>query len=109
MAFASRTGDDQLARSSRSLTLVQRTFRASSENLERRVVDGAPFTFIGMAIRLITVGSMAILARLLTPADFGYTAMATVAIELPALFANFGLGYILIQRSDIPRIQMSGT
>lgn len=96
-----------MARTNRQLTLVQRTFRPSSENLGRRVVDGAAFTFLGIAIRTaITVGSMAILARLLTPADFGHLAMATVVTELAALFANFGFGYILIQRSKIARIQI---
>ena len=96
-----------MVRSSRSLTLVQRAFRPSSENLGRRVVDGAAFTFLGIAIRTaITIGSMAILARLLTPADFGHIAMATVVTELAALFANFGFGYILIQRSKIARIHM---
>lgn len=96
-----------MARSNRSLTRVQRAFRPSSENLGRRVVDGAAFTFVGIAIRtLITVGSMAILARLLTPSDFGHIAMATVVTELAALFANFGFGYILIQRSRIARIHI---
>jgi O-antigen/teichoic acid export membrane protein len=107
VAVESRKSDDPLVRSSRSLTLVQRAFRPSSENLGRRVVDGAAFTFMGIAIRTaITVGSMAILARLLTPADFGHIAMATVVTELAALFANFGFGYILIQRSKIARIQI---
>ena len=104
---ALRTGDAQLAGSNRPLTLVQRAFSPSSDNLGRRVVDSAAFTFLGIAIRTgITLGSMAILARLLTPADFGHIAMATVVTELAALFANFGFGYILIQRSKIARIQI---
>lgn len=91
----------------RRLTLVQLAFRPSSANLGRRVVDGAAFTFLGIAIRvLITIGSMAILARLLTPADFGHVAMATVVTELAALFSNFGFGSILIQRPRIARIQI---
>lgn len=49
---------------------------------------------------------MAVLARLLTPADFGHIAMATVITELAAVFANFGFGSILIQRLRITRIQM---
>jgi PST family polysaccharide transporter len=96
-----------LAGSKRTLTLVQRAYYPSSANLGRRVVDSAAFTFLGIAIRTgITIGSMAILARLLTPADFGHIAMATVVTELAALFANFGFGYILIQRSKIARIQI---
>src|SRR5512145_360939 len=96
-----------MAKTLRQLTLVQRSFVASSENLGRRVVNGATFTFLGIAIRTgITVASMAILARLLTPADFGNIAMATVVTELAALFSNFGFGSILVQRSRISRIQM---
>lgn len=96
-----------MARSDRTLTLVQRAFRPSSDNLGKRVVNGAAFTFLGIAIRTaITVGSMAILARLLVPADFGHLAMATVVTELAALFANFGFGYILIQRKTISRLQI---
>lgn len=71
------------------------------------MVNGAIFTFLGIALRTgITVGSMAILARLLTPADFGHLAMATVVTELAAIFANFGFGSILIQRLRITRIQI---
>jgi O-antigen/teichoic acid export membrane protein len=110
MARALRTGDAQLIGSNRPLTLVQRAFRPSSNDLGRRVVDSTAFTFLGIAIRTgITLSSMAILARLLTPADFGHVAMATVVTELAALFANFGFGYILIQRSKIARIQIDTT
>lgn len=91
----------------RPLTLVQRSFRPSSENLGRSVVHGAALTIAGVLFRTsITLGSMAILARLLSPSDFGLVAMATVVIELGALFANVGFGSILIQRPRIFRIQI---
>lgn len=71
------------------------------------MVNGAAFTFLGIGLRTaITVGSMAVLARVLTPADFGHIAMATVVTELAAVFANFGFGSILIQRLRISRIQI---
>ena len=71
------------------------------------MVNGAAFTFLGIALRTtITVGSMAVLARVLTPADFGHIAMATVVTELAAVFASFGFGSILIQRLRISRIQI---
>lgn len=76
-------------------------------NLGNRVVNGAGFTMLGIALRtLLTIGSMAILARLLTPADFGYIAMATTVTELAALFGSFGFSNILIQRKVINRLQM---
>jgi len=91
----------------RSRSRVQQAFRPVSDDLGRRVVTGATFTFLGIALRTtITVGSMAVLARLLTPADFGHIAMATIVTELAAVFANFGFGSILIQRLRITRIQM---
>lgn len=92
---------------SRPRDRVQKAFQSNSDDLGRSVVNGAAFTFVGIAFRTaITVGSMAILARLLTPTDFGHIAMATVVTELAAVFANFGFGSILIQRLRISRIQM---
>ena len=44
--------------------------------------------------------SMLVLARLLTPSDFGLVAMATSLIALLELFSAFGLDTALIQRSD---------
>ncbi len=71
------------------------------------MVHGALFTFLGIALRTgVTIGSMAVLARLLTPADFGYIAMATVVTELAVLFSNFGFGSILIQRARLSRRHM---
>ena len=96
-----------MATTNHRLTSIQRSFRPSSHDLARTVVHGATFTILGVAIRtLITVGSTAILARLLSPADFGLIAMATVITELGALFSNFGFGSILIQRPNISRIQL---
>ena len=93
--------------SSRPRTRVQKAFRPTTDDLGQRVVSGAVFTFLGIALRTsITIGSMAILARLLTPADFGHLAMATVVTELAAVFANFGFGSILIQRGRINRLQI---
>lgn len=95
------------ARGGRRSTLVRRAFSPSSDNLSQRVVYGAAFTFLGIAIRTgVTIGSMAVLARLLTPADFGHIAMATMVTELAALFSNFGFGSILIQRARLSRLQI---
>lgn len=49
---------------------------------------------------------MSVLARLLTPADFGYIAMATVVTELAALFGGFGFTNVLIQRRVINRLHL---
>ncbi len=99
-----------MAAKHRSLTIVQRSFSPLRGNLGHRVVGGAGFTMLGIVIRtLLTIGSMSILARLLTPADFGHVAMATVVMQLAGLFASFGFGSILIQRSRIGRIDLDTT
>jgi PST family polysaccharide transporter len=85
---------------------VRSAFRLNSGNLGQRVVNGASFTFLGIALRtLLTIGSMSILARLLTPADFGYLAMATVVTEFAGLLGSFGFANILVQRRIATRLQ----
>lgn len=93
--------------STRHRSRVQKAFQPTADNLGKRVVGGAAFTIVGVAVRTaITIGSMAVLARLLTPTDFGHLAMATVITELAAIFSNFGFGAILVQRLRITRVQM---
>ena len=91
----------------RPRTLVRDSLVLSGHDIGSRVVSGATFQFMGVALRiLITVASMASLARLLSPADFGYIAMATVVTELAGLFGNFGFTNVLIQKRRISRLQI---
>ena len=88
-------------------SVVRRAFRASSSDLSLRVVRGASFAAVGMIVRIgITLMSMAILARLLSPADFGHVVMANVVTELAFVFSSFGLGEIIIQRKRLTRLQL---
>ena len=48
--------------------------------------------------------SMLVLARVLTPADFGLVAMATSLIALLELFSAFGLDTALIQHANAQRV-----
>ena len=87
--------------------MVRLSFVLNSDNISRRVVNGVGYKFLGIALRtVITIGSTAILARLLSPADFGYVAMATVITEFAALFGAFGFTSVLIQRRVINRLQL---
>lgn len=85
---------------------LRQSFLLRSDRLARRVAGGAGYQFLGIALRtLLTLGSTAILARLLTPADFGYVAMATVVTEFAALLGAFGFSNVLIQRRRVDRLQ----
>lgn len=50
--------------------------------------------------KTLVLVSMSILARLLTPADFGIVGMATIVIAHLAVLQNLGLGPAVIQRQD---------
>ena len=88
-------------------SLLQQAFFPDHRSLGGQVIRGAGYQFLVMIIRtVITLVSMTVLARLLTPQDFGYIAMAAVVTEFAALFSNFGLMNVLIQQRRITRIQV---
>ena len=88
-------------------TWVQQSYVTRSQDIGQRVAYGAAYQFLSIGLRTaITIGSTAILARLLTPADFGYVVMATVVTELAALLGAFGFTNVLIQRRSINRLQL---
>ena len=87
--------------------LVQRAFRISSDDLSLQVVRGAGYAAAGVALRTgVTLISVAVLARVLSPADFGYVVMANLVTELAFVFSSFGLGEIIIQRRRLARVQL---
>ena len=72
------------------------------ESLTQRTLKGA--TWIGGAsvVRLcLRIISIAILARLLTPHDYGVVAGALIAMDFAAMIYAMGLAPTLIQRKDV--------
>ncbi|MGQ9730140.1 MAG: lipopolysaccharide biosynthesis protein [Candidatus Zipacnadales bacterium] len=59
------------------------------------------------ARNLVSLVSTAILARLLTPEDFGLVGMATVVTNFAGMFSNFGLSEAAIQRRQLTAEQSS--
>ena len=81
---------------------------AVKQNLKQRAVQGGATTAIGQAVKFgLTVGSTAILARLLTPEDYGLVAMVTVITGFIANFYYLGLSTATIQREEIDHDQVS--
>ena len=86
--------------------ILQRSYSPPDHALAQRVSHSAAVSLLGVALRaVITIGSTAILARLLSPADFGLLTMASLVTEFAALFSNFGIGAILIQSRRTFRLQ----
>ena len=77
-------------------------------DIKGRSVRGGAVTIAAQGVKLILqTGSTAILARLLTPADFGLIAMVSVFTEFVNLFKDLGLSMATIQKKDITHQQVS--
>lgn len=70
----------------------------------RSVVSGA-ILYVGMRWfdRLVGVVSTVVLARLLTPDDFGVVALASIALNLAIVMLDFGIGIAVVQRANLDR------
>jgi len=72
-----------------------------SETLKQKATESFIWDFGGLIVKQgIFFGVSIILARLLTPAEFGLVAMAMVFIAISEIFADFGLSSALIQNQD---------
>ena len=90
--------------------LVWAAFYPSNQDLGRRVTHGAAWLFGFTALRvLLTMGSTAVLARLLSPTDYGLVAMSSIVVELAALVTNLGFGSILVQKLRLTRLDLDST
>ncbi len=76
--------------------------------MKERAVKSAGITLAAQGIKLfLQLGSIAILARLLQPSDFGLIAMVTVFTGLALQFMEGGLSMATIQRDQITDAQVS--
>ena len=81
---------------------------AVRSNLKQRSLQSGLITFAAQPLKLVMgIGSTAILARLLTPADFGLVAMVAPVFALVDSLSNLGLETATVQRDDLNREQVS--
>lgn len=74
------------------------------EGVRKRLTVGAIWTAGGrILINLVGLASTLVLARLLSPADFGLVAIATVIFAITAAFTELSLSAALIQHRDPQR------
>ena len=79
------------------------------ETLKTRSVQGAAATFVVQVLKfLLRFGSIVLLARLLSPADFGLVAMVAPIVVLAQTLNELGLAQAIIQRPDVSARQVSG-
>jgi O-antigen/teichoic acid export membrane protein len=91
----------------RDTRMLRACLRPKTDDLGGRVARGAAWMGVLIAGRaVLTVGSTAILARLLTPADYGLVAMASVVTEAAAAFCIVGVPQILVQIPRLRRLEL---
>lgn len=72
--------------------------RTGADQLRGRTIRGVGWNLMGSAARaLLQVGVLVLLARLVTPEEFGVAAAALVVVTLLSLVAAVGLGPSLVQ------------
>ena len=77
-------------------------------NLKRHTIVGGAITISAQAAKFVlNLGSTVILARLLTPRDFGLVAMVTAVTGFLAIFRHAGLATPTVQREHITHAQVS--
>lgn len=73
-----------------------------TEHLHRRAARGGAIAIGSQAVRLlIQLVTLALMSRLLSPADFGVFAMATSVIALTMIFGDLGLTTATLQKTTI--------
>lgn len=78
------------------------------ENLKGRSIRGGAATLGGQATTFaLKLSATAVLARLLTPADFGLIAMVTALTGFVQIFKDAGLSMATVQRAEINHRQVS--
>lgn len=79
-----------------------------SDQLTGTSVRGGAVTLAGQAFSFFAqTASMMILARLLSPTDFGISGMAAAVTGFLAMFGDIGLGAVTIQRKEITHREVS--
>lgn len=80
-----------------------------SEELRGKAVRAMGLLGVGGGLgKLITMGATLILARLLSPADYGLMAMASVVLGLIGFFNEVGIGAAIVQAQNLSREAVNG-
>ncbi len=74
---------------------------SENQSLTRQASRGAAWSLASnISVSAISFLGTAILARILTPKDFGLMGMAVLVTSIVGLFGNFGLSAALVQKKD---------
>lgn len=70
--------------------------------LTQKTLAGFLWTFTGAGTQIVLrIGVLAVLARLLTPSDFGVVGAALILITFTEIFSQLGVGPAIVQKPDL--------
>ena len=77
-------------------------------SLKQQAISGVKWTTLSSAINaILQLAQLMILARYLSPHDFGLLAILMIVINFSQLFVDFGLSQAIIHRKNITNAQLS--
>lgn len=80
---------------------------SSDESLGARTFSAARWQTASSAVKgVLQFGVMVLLARILTPEDFGLAALALIVVGFAEMVVDLGLGPALVQRMDVTQRQI---
>jgi lipopolysaccharide exporter len=72
------------------------------KNLTTRTIHGISWNLVAtVSNTVLQIGYTAIMARLLSPTDFGLMAMAMVVVKFGDYFSKMGMAHALVQKQDL--------
>ena len=78
------------------------------DNLKKKTIIGLIWQYAEKCgSQIITFVVSIILARILTPADYGIVGLITVFISISLVFAESGMGQALVQKKDADQLDFS--
>jgi O-antigen/teichoic acid export membrane protein len=110
VAIAAAPAETERARSNKEIDSNEKYLCTDHllTNLKGRAISSAFITIAAQGAQFVlSLGSIMVLARLLTPKDFGLFAMATTVMGFLRVFKDAGLSTATVQREDITNAQVS--
>jgi len=81
---------------------------ANADEIKRKSVRGGAISLVAQALRFVLrTGSVIVLARLLSPEDFGLQGMVAAVLGFLGIFRDAGLSVATVQRNEITHQQIS--
>ena len=75
---------------------------------KEKTITGISWNFVNQLLaQTVNIVLSIVLARLLTPEDFGIVGMVVVFSGFASVFVNFGFGSALVQKDDITQCDLS--